>query len=303
MAKQSINLGAAANDRSGDSLRLAFQKINANFTELYNGTGDAGADRLTNGANELVLGADGTLTFPDDLKISGSVISRRLEQVTDEAVDAIGAKLTLTDNSIAMEAYADPDGLNNIQYSRITTDSNGIVSKFAVEDVSGETYGQLTVGTSLEFQSTDGVVTTGFGFGGAGGLFVVDGTTTTISNSGINVDGGYNLAKPQGLTVAAATTSLVYSTIVGSPRVLKLILKANLGNDYQACEMLVVRNDSGNVINDAVYAVVHTTVAPFITYDSQWNAIGGQIEITATNLDPTYSVYVESMVIEILNWD
>ncbi len=36
MAKQTINIGASANDRSGDPLRTAFGKINANFTELYN---------------------------------------------------------------------------------------------------------------------------------------------------------------------------------------------------------------------------------------------------------------------------
>jgi hypothetical protein len=35
MAKQIINVGTTANDRRGDSLRAAFQKVNANFTELY----------------------------------------------------------------------------------------------------------------------------------------------------------------------------------------------------------------------------------------------------------------------------
>ena len=35
MAKQSINVGTTANDKKGDSLRAAFQKVNANFTELY----------------------------------------------------------------------------------------------------------------------------------------------------------------------------------------------------------------------------------------------------------------------------
>jgi len=37
MAKEIINVGANANDRSGDSLRAAFSKVNANFTELYTG--------------------------------------------------------------------------------------------------------------------------------------------------------------------------------------------------------------------------------------------------------------------------
>ncbi len=35
MTKQVINVGTTANDRSGDSLRSAFTKVNANFTELY----------------------------------------------------------------------------------------------------------------------------------------------------------------------------------------------------------------------------------------------------------------------------
>ena len=35
MAKQIINVGTSANDRQGDSLRTAFQKVNANFDELY----------------------------------------------------------------------------------------------------------------------------------------------------------------------------------------------------------------------------------------------------------------------------
>ena len=35
MAKQVINVGAAANDGTGDPLRTAMQKVNLNFTELY----------------------------------------------------------------------------------------------------------------------------------------------------------------------------------------------------------------------------------------------------------------------------
>lgn len=35
MAKQTINIGSAANDASGDTLRVGATKINENFTELY----------------------------------------------------------------------------------------------------------------------------------------------------------------------------------------------------------------------------------------------------------------------------
>ena len=61
MAKQTINVGTTANDKKGDSLRAAFQKVNANFTELYNLTGaasltelaqDYAAQMLVNGDHE-----------------------------------------------------------------------------------------------------------------------------------------------------------------------------------------------------------------------------------------------------------
>lgn len=35
MAQQTINIGASANDGTGDTLRVAGTKINDNFTELY----------------------------------------------------------------------------------------------------------------------------------------------------------------------------------------------------------------------------------------------------------------------------
>lgn len=35
MAQQQINIGVLPNDGTGDPLRVAFQKINQNFTEIY----------------------------------------------------------------------------------------------------------------------------------------------------------------------------------------------------------------------------------------------------------------------------
>lgn len=51
MAKQIINIGRTANDRSGDPLRSAFDKVNQNFTELYDtisATGGTGVLLLQN---------------------------------------------------------------------------------------------------------------------------------------------------------------------------------------------------------------------------------------------------------------
>jgi hypothetical protein len=37
MAKQTIDIGTAPNDGTGDTLRISFGKINDNFTETYEG--------------------------------------------------------------------------------------------------------------------------------------------------------------------------------------------------------------------------------------------------------------------------
>lgn len=42
MAKQTIGIGASANDGSGDPIRIAFDKVNDNFNELYNNGGTTG---------------------------------------------------------------------------------------------------------------------------------------------------------------------------------------------------------------------------------------------------------------------
>jgi hypothetical protein len=39
MAKLNINVGQSDNDKTGDTLRSAFTKVNANFTELYTALG------------------------------------------------------------------------------------------------------------------------------------------------------------------------------------------------------------------------------------------------------------------------
>lgn len=55
MTKQVINVGTSANDRKGDSLRAAFQKTNANFTELYERAVNTDAQTLTLTGDTLAI--------------------------------------------------------------------------------------------------------------------------------------------------------------------------------------------------------------------------------------------------------
>ena len=103
MAKQNINVGTTANDKKGDSLRAAFQKVNANFTELYTELGLVNDVTLSLGAFEF---AGSTLSTTDSTAI-----------VIDQAVTAsshltIGGDLTFPDATVQSTAFTTSPTLN-----------------------------------------------------------------------------------------------------------------------------------------------------------------------------------------------
>ena len=100
MAKQTINIGTAANDRTGDALRTAFTKVNANFTELYNGasigaTGPQGAA----GATGPGLTDNGSLTLTNTGVLSGDYAGAAYTFVHNNhgsEVDTLSANAAIT---------------------------------------------------------------------------------------------------------------------------------------------------------------------------------------------------------------
>ena len=50
MSKQLLNIGAVANDNTGDTLRAGGDKVNDNFNEVYSNLGN-GSDILVNVTN------------------------------------------------------------------------------------------------------------------------------------------------------------------------------------------------------------------------------------------------------------
>ena len=88
MAKQVINVGTSANDGTGDKIRVAFQKTNANFTELYDGKIDsvvAGTNVTVDNTDPLnpivsATGGSGTvtsvgLTMPTAFSVANSPVT------------------------------------------------------------------------------------------------------------------------------------------------------------------------------------------------------------------------------------
>lgn len=116
MAKQTINVGSTANDGTGDKLRDAFVKVNANFTELYSddagdvnsvnaGTGIS-VDQTTGAVTVTNSAPDQTVSLADggNIGISGTYPSFTLTNSAPNAThtgDVTGATaLTIANDTI-----------------------------------------------------------------------------------------------------------------------------------------------------------------------------------------------------------
>lgn len=116
MAKQIINIGTLPNDQTGDPLRIAFNKVNQNFTELYKvNSGIIGATSTGNTAGQVVM------TF-----LASSFTQGTFQINTTDAVSGQTQNVTLA-------------GVKNV----------------AGNAVSFTTYGQMTDGSVLTSHSMD----------------------------------------------------------------------------------------------------------------------------------------------------
>ena len=210
MAKQIINIGASANDGTGDPLRNAFDKANDNFTEVYLALGNANnpIDLFDNNGALDLLGKPNKVSFLYDTKalvdaVSPSTYHGAIAHAHDTGTlyYAHGSwRGLLTDNSAGdVLNYVDP--LNKFVYSAnilnsevdgyvLGTSANGSYSW--VEGGSGSAYTNANVDTHLNTST-----------GSSGEVLSWDGsdynwiaqpadqnTFTRVTVGGVNVDAG-----------------------------------------------------------------------------------------------------------------
>lgn len=100
MTKQTINIGSAANDGTGDPLRTAFDKINDNFNEVYDKLGGASlstitfsgstiTNTVTNGDITIETNGTGKVIINDDLEVKGTTtqVNATVLQVEDNLLE------------------------------------------------------------------------------------------------------------------------------------------------------------------------------------------------------------------------
>ncbi len=192
MAKQTVNIGSSANDKTGDPLRTAFNKINENFTELY-GASPFGQQVTISGnqitANEsnadLVLSGSGTGgVVASAVRIDGtSLSSSDSTQINiNENLD-VGGNITASGNITATgNIFAN----GNINLGNEAGDQTKVVGVFEADNIQID-------GTTITTNTTNGSVTiTGNATGGVvvENLTINDHTISSPSNSVITLSPG-----------------------------------------------------------------------------------------------------------------
>ena len=150
MAQQNISIGSAPNDKTGDPLRTAFSKVNANFTELYATTSaDVQIPAQTNN-NGKYLTTNGT-------SLSWGTISTTTNQLVNGAhTVTVGSDGYLTVESLYVQGYLKGvDGSTGSTGQVLTRQSNGGV---AWANATGGTVDRLVNGDFNFILGPDGTV-------------------------------------------------------------------------------------------------------------------------------------------------
>jgi hypothetical protein len=174
MAKQTINIGTAANDGTGDPLRTAFTKTNANFTEIYN----AGLIPSQTGNNARYLSTDGAIlswvvpfsgsyndltnkpTIPETNTNTHGGSAAIVVGQQNATRDNLTIKIVNNNNTLDVQYnYSNPSNNVSISVYRVSPNPGNVLSGAAVVNANNTNYQLVqnlaTVGDTLTFVLAD----------------------------------------------------------------------------------------------------------------------------------------------------
>jgi hypothetical protein len=227
MAKQIIQTGSSANDGTGDSIRVGAQKINANFTELYNSvytlpTAGVGSEGRLGGVK-----VDGTT-----ITVTDGIISSTAGYILPTATTSVlgGVKIdgvTITKNNLnqlVSAQYALPiasaNTLGGIKVGSGLSMNNGVLSStggYSLPTASTTVLGGVKIdGSTITLNGYNQLVSVQYSLPTASttilGGVKVDGTTITINGSGI-ISGANTYTLPTASTTILGGVKIDGSTI------------------------------------------------------------------------------------------
>lgn len=276
MAQQTINIGAAANDGTGDPIRSAFTKVNSNFTELYEHdanntlpgqTGNSGKYLTTNGTSASWA----TLTIPNLSAVNQSIVPD-----TNEAYDLGSSTLKFRDLYLSGTTLYVGD-------ATITT-SGGAVLTVKAKSVGGgllnggENLSTLTLSSppvsasstyrigwgyqNLDPAGPDDVGYTDY----APGSYTVVGTTLTLSGPsfGASISGAWTLDELYSDTAELSSADTVKTSTI-SPIGDSVTVSGGLVADTLTTSTSTATISSGNLTIDLSQPLIKVTLTENVT--------------------------------------
>lgn len=159
MAQEIINVGASANDGTGDTLRVAFQKVNSNFTENYSSITNFSNTfsnylPLSGGTMTGNITFAGTQTFPSTVVTTTGTQTLANKTLTSPTINAgIASGLTLNDG-YTEEIFAVTGT------TPVLSPTNGSIQTWTLSGASTPTAGTWADGQSITLMIDDGTANT-----------------------------------------------------------------------------------------------------------------------------------------------
>ena len=318
MAQQTLNIGATANDGTGDTLRVAMDKVNDNFDEIYASpiisdfiTITGNEIRANRSNDDLVLEPSGTgvvatpsITIDSNINItdniikttqsdsdlilepngSGSVVIAKVD-INSGAIDntVIGANTAVagTFTTLTANTSASIDGVV-ISDNTITTTSNADL------ELTGAGTGTVSI-EGLKFPTSDGTTGQFLKTDGAGNLGFAT-ATATLNHSDINDNTS---------TVASSATTVIDTFDSATYRSAKYYISiSDTTNDrYEMVEANVVHGPSADSTTEA-YITVFGELSNYSSDGSTLpiaqfsvDVLNGNVRLKATNITSDSTVF------------
>jgi hypothetical protein len=240
MAKQTINLGKAANDRTGDPLRLAFTKINDNFGEIYNGQFPvvsfaeqpplypvqgqlwySSVDQSAYVYNGTTWSPSTTVNTFKSFGANGIFYDAISKTDSIVFVEGQGIALTMVDNTLVINnTFAEQPtfnsfGINNsTQYTAVTT----------IDSI------QFASGTNTQLTLVDNVLTIANTMPYSFTTVNVNGSTDIIASNVLN---SVVLQEGSGITLTVVDNIVTINNVMGSPTAFDTFKTFGINNSTQ----------------------------------------------------------------------
>lgn len=333
MAKQLINVGTIINDGTGDALRTGAQKINDNFTEIYNVLG---------GNNGAPLNIVSSVTSGPGIVVSSSygqvIVSANVASTVETGMVKIGTGLTIESGILSAPVYTLPKAASNILGgikigNRLSITSDGVLSAdpgaYSLPTATAQTLGGVKVGNGLTI--SNGILSTSIQYvlpvassdllGGVkigarltmnAGVLSADLQTIAIidrltaSDQVLVLDTTGRISYPGNsvhqqsslIVLAPNIATSVYTTggnYIRAVKIFALIEKFTNGYESQACEIIATIDETTNQIYVSAYGITYTGASPIATFDGRYQLASSNYEITArpTSLIDSLNIRVQ----------